>query len=549
MYICSKWRWVLQVTQELGRSVVRAVGYIEKPRESLAVIMEPSENSVMQLVKDDYLNAEFSVCISDCQPVPATLLRISSSTSTSDYSGHNCAQSTSSFQPLIAQASNHIYCCSALQGWMFKEITTAVGTHSNLHKPQVSERLHDDKLAYVCMQMNLAQWTATTLTALHSKHIMHAAFSPAALRYSSLHSRHHDANDAPQGAQGSFVSRALPRHSRNGSGDAGAVQQGDELRVMLSDFSCATALVGPDFKTTNGRSCTAMGGMAEYFAAPERQRATSTLCIQSDTWSYAMTMYYLLTGLDPNAMRNLVTDRRHRHSNLLTGGETPDAREKSSGAPRELFYLLAECMNVDPEQRPCMQSIAQRIQGIIDDGTFQNGRFVYRGNSQRRNSGRAQHSGGRPPQGYPNHAVPDQRGQYGAQQLAADMQGAHISPAQPSPDRHQGAAPQRNGSVRHHPNAQPQYQHQQRPQQQLWQAPDRGRQLQLQRSDARNSRAPQGPPPEQFYGHQQAPPGRGQPPGSYGHGPGSNYPPPQLLHHQQADNRYPPGCNYNQRRV
>lgn len=45
----------------MGKSVVRAVGYIERPRESLSVILEPSEDSVMQLVKDNKLNAEFTV--------------------------------------------------------------------------------------------------------------------------------------------------------------------------------------------------------------------------------------------------------------------------------------------------------------------------------------------------------------------------------------------------------------------------------------------------------------------------------------------------------
>jgi hypothetical protein len=47
----------------MGRSVVRAVGYIERPRESLMVVLEPSEDSVMHLVKQQRrLNAEFTVC-------------------------------------------------------------------------------------------------------------------------------------------------------------------------------------------------------------------------------------------------------------------------------------------------------------------------------------------------------------------------------------------------------------------------------------------------------------------------------------------------------
>lgn len=61
------------------------------------------------------------------------------------------------------------------------------------------------------MQMNLAEWTACTFAAMHEHRIMHAAFSPAALRISSLSSQHHDRN-APQGQAdvNSFVSRALP---------------------------------------------------------------------------------------------------------------------------------------------------------------------------------------------------------------------------------------------------------------------------------------------------------------------------------------------------
>lgn len=40
---------------------MRAVGYIERARESLVIVLEPSEDSVMQLVKDNKLNAEFTV--------------------------------------------------------------------------------------------------------------------------------------------------------------------------------------------------------------------------------------------------------------------------------------------------------------------------------------------------------------------------------------------------------------------------------------------------------------------------------------------------------
>ena len=172
------------------------------------------------------------------------------------------------------------------------------------------------------MQMNLAEWTACTFAALHEQHIMHAAFSPAALRISYLSSQQHD-NEAPQGqaAVNSFVSRALP--GRPGAaqqrGSGGPSQGGEELRVMMSYFSDASALAAPEFKTSKGRVTAPARGMAEFFAAPERQKAAGTLHRQSDTWAYAMTMYYLLTGVDPNSIRSMVTE----HSCLLYTSPSP----------------------------------------------------------------------------------------------------------------------------------------------------------------------------------------------------------------------------------
>lgn len=439
------------------------------------------------------------------------------------------------------------------------------------------------------MQMNLAEWTASTFAALHEHHIMHAAFSPAALRISSLSSKHHDSGDAAEGnaGVGSFVSRALPgygappRNTPHGGGASSS--EGEELRVMFTDFSAAAALAAPDFKTSNSRVSAPAQGMATFFAAPERQKASGSLHRQSDTWSYAMTMYYLLTGVDPNSIRSMVTE--HRYRNLLTGGEHMDMAEKRSGAPRELFQLLSECMHAEPTQRPSMSSIARRIKFIIADGGFENGKFVYKSNAQRReqrtSSGRAQHAGEQNPG--PQHGQAADRhaeALRAAQALARSNDARHPPNAQrPSAQHH---APQQHPQygAPNPPAYQVQVQQQGHPSGYPWQAPDNhgavhpqraqpqqqapgyNQQYQQQQQHPAHYHAQQQQGRTPAYGNeinaapQQHPSGYGQPgapaPGQHGYhappGHDPRFPPP--MHAPQQPPGYSPGYNpsaYNPR--
>lgn len=51
----------LQVTQALGRSVVRTLGYVEQPGEALKIILEADDGSVLQLRQAGRLDCEFGV--------------------------------------------------------------------------------------------------------------------------------------------------------------------------------------------------------------------------------------------------------------------------------------------------------------------------------------------------------------------------------------------------------------------------------------------------------------------------------------------------------
>lgn len=110
----------MQVTQALRRGVVRTLGYVETPGETLQIILEASAGSVLRMVEDGKFGAE-------CAVRPATFLRRPSC------SGHpSCSdqhllssdrhrrlgQSTCSGAPYVAAygAAMHLLhaCCSVL---------------------------------------------------------------------------------------------------------------------------------------------------------------------------------------------------------------------------------------------------------------------------------------------------------------------------------------------------------------------------------------------------------------------------------------------------
>lgn len=55
----------VQVTQELGRGVVRTLGYVETPGETLQIVLEASAGSVLRMVEDGKFGAECAVCPRD----------------------------------------------------------------------------------------------------------------------------------------------------------------------------------------------------------------------------------------------------------------------------------------------------------------------------------------------------------------------------------------------------------------------------------------------------------------------------------------------------
>ena len=72
----------VQVTQELGRGVVRTLGYVETPGETLQIVLEASAGSVLRMVEDGKFGAECAVCPRNPSAPVATLLLVATPVAT-----------------------------------------------------------------------------------------------------------------------------------------------------------------------------------------------------------------------------------------------------------------------------------------------------------------------------------------------------------------------------------------------------------------------------------------------------------------------------------
>ena len=201
----------------------------------------------------------------------------------------------------------------------------------------------------VDMQMRLAERVATALHALHSIHVIHAAICPDALCVSP----HADAstgcppatpptsgNPAPSSlpsAQASTKSRSGSFRVRSFKGKSTGTHTEippQDIRVMLADFASACALAPPDYSIPNSHIRDPLQAMAARYSPPERRKEGGSLNTQSDMYSWAATMYHLMTCQHPCVTESACI--KGVPSSILTGGDKMDNIERGSGVPREV---------------------------------------------------------------------------------------------------------------------------------------------------------------------------------------------------------------------
>lgn len=211
------------------------------------------------------------------------------------------------------------------------------------------------------MQVRLAERVATALTSLHKIHVIHAAICPAALRVSpnAEHSTGHDnaaivegacspptsSHDAP--AIHTFPSsKAIAQslksmHFKNRHQNTGGEIPPQDIRVMLSEFSAACALAPPDYSIPNHHIREALTDVATRYAPPERRAEGKALTKQSDMYSWAATMYHLMTCQHPCVTESACI--KGIPSSIVTGGDKMDSTERASGVPKEVCVSPVVC--------------------------------------------------------------------------------------------------------------------------------------------------------------------------------------------------------------
>lgn len=203
------------------------------------------------------------------------------------------------------------------------------------------------------MQVRLAERVATALTALHNIHVIHAAICPAALRVSPDAAASSVCPAGPPestpAAHPATASHSYPAShpapSSNGiasslksmsfkSRHTVAEVPPQDLRVMLADFSAACALAPPDYSVPSSHMREPLVAVAARYSPPERRSEDETLTKRSDIYSWAATMYHLMTCQHPCVTESACC--KGISSSVITGGDRMDSTEKASGIPQEV---------------------------------------------------------------------------------------------------------------------------------------------------------------------------------------------------------------------
>lgn len=205
------------------------------------------------------------------------------------------------------------------------------------------------------MQVRLAERVATALTALHNIHVIHAAICPAALRVSrdladstactppptqALSTSHPATGShslpAPLSPMSKSMANSFKKLSFKTKQHSLEVPAQD-LRVMLADFSAACALAPPNYSIPNSHIREPLVAVAARYSPPERRSEDRTLTKQSDMYSWAATMYHLMTCQHPCVTESMRI--KGIPSSIITGGDKMSSVERSSGVPKEVCHV------------------------------------------------------------------------------------------------------------------------------------------------------------------------------------------------------------------
>lgn len=139
------------------------------------------------------------------------------------------------------------------------------------------------------------------------------------------------------------------------------LQKGDDVDVLITDFSI-TSLVTPEaFETACGGRSTEL-----VYAAPERY-TNGRVTLNADVYSLGAIAYYMITGKPPYAAQTL-DELKNLHSN---GHSAPPRLAQNINLPGvpQLDALIQEALNKDPEWRlSTVSQFKERIKAWIDSG-------------------------------------------------------------------------------------------------------------------------------------------------------------------------------------
>lgn len=137
------------------------------------------------------------------------------------------------------------------------------------------------------------------------------------------------------------------------------LQKGDEVEVLVTDFSIASLITPEAFETACGGSSTEL-----VYAAPERYTG-GRVTLNADVYSLGAIAYYMITGKPPYAAHTL-DELKHIHSN---GQSAPPHLSKNINLPGvpQLDSLIQEALNKDPEWRlSTVTQFKERIKAWAD---------------------------------------------------------------------------------------------------------------------------------------------------------------------------------------
>jgi predicted Ser/Thr protein kinase len=134
--------------------------------------------------------------------------------------------------------------------------------------------------------------------------------------------------------------------------------EGKQETVKVLDFGIATrADVAAERMTTPGVAV----GTPEYMAPEQAFGARPTPAF--DIYAIGVLLFELLTGAPP-----FVSDRPVQVLGIKAATPAPKVSEQRSDAPPALVKLIAECLEIDPDERPrTAAEVAERLEQIADE--------------------------------------------------------------------------------------------------------------------------------------------------------------------------------------